>query len=139
MEDVSSQVEEVKEVTQKVPAEELATKDELQALADKLPAEGGGLTPQELGERVEAMEKKAEEAAANEVPISSILHTANRTVSERMFCWQDGASKADIAELATKAELQSLADKMPSDDSGISNSEVSMLRRPAATVPCAVV
>ena len=85
MEDVSSQVEEVKEVTQKVPAEELATKDELQALADKLPAEGGGLTPQELGERVEAMEKKAEEAAANEVPISSILHTANRTVSERMF------------------------------------------------------
>ena len=84
VEDVSSQVEEVKEVTQKVPAEELATKDELQALADKLPAEGGGLTPQELGERVEAMEKKAEEAAANEVPISSILHTANRTVSERI-------------------------------------------------------
>ena len=71
MEDVSSQVEEVKEVTQKVPAEELATKDELQALADKLPAEGGGLTPQELGERVEVMEKKAEEAAASEVPISS--------------------------------------------------------------------
>ena len=85
MEDVSSQVEEVKEVTQKVPAEELATKDELQALADKLPAEGGGLTPQELGERVEAMEKKAEEAAANEVPTPSILRMANRTVSERMF------------------------------------------------------
>ena len=139
MEDVSSQVEEVKEVTQKVPAEELATKDELQALADKLPAEGGGLTPQELGERVEAMEKKAEEAAANEVPISSSfvrLIAPNLNGSVR---WQDGASKADIAELATKAELQSLADKMPSDDSGISNSEVRMLRRPAATVPCAVV